>query len=65
MFKASGLVFLILFAFALHNDWWNREPQLAPTAGWLPADITYRLWWLVGASFVLWLALRLTWRRAR
>ena len=65
MLKALGLLLLVVALFVFHNDVWNREPQLVPTAGWLPADMTYRLGWLVAASIVLGILLRVTWKQAR
>ena len=47
----------------LHNDFWNREPELEPVLGWIPTDMAYHTLWLVAASVTLWLVMRCTWRR--
>jgi len=48
-----------------HNDFWNRDPELEPWLGWLPADVGYHVAWIVGAAFATWLVSRAAWRDDR
>lgn len=55
----------VLALIVLHNDVWNREAQLEPVLGWMPADMVYRVVWVTVGAGVLWWVLRVTWRDAR
>ncbi len=55
----------VLVLIVLHNDVWNREPQLEPVLGWMPADMVYRVVWVAVGAVVLWWVLRVAWRDAR